>query len=76
MTYENQPNYVNETPGKKFYCTCGESAKKPYCDDSHEMFNTGKSPIEFEASQAKRMAIYDCGQSSKRPFCNGTHTKL
>jgi len=27
MTYENQPNYVNETPGKKFYCTCGESAK-------------------------------------------------
>ena len=27
MTYENQPNYVDETPGKKFYCTCGESAK-------------------------------------------------
>ena len=37
----------------------GESAKKPYCDGSHEMFNTGKSPIEFEASQAKRMAICD-----------------
>ena len=47
MTYENQPNYVNETPGKKFYCTCGESAKKPYCDGSHEILNTGKSPIEF-----------------------------
>ena len=44
MTYENQPNYVDETPGKKIYCTCGESAKKPYCDGSHEMFNTGKSP--------------------------------
>ena len=69
MTYENQPNYVDETPGKKIYCTCGESAKKPYCDGSHEMFNTGKSPIEFEASQAKRMAICDCGQSSKLPFC-------
>jgi len=51
-------------------------SKKPYCDGSHKMFNRGKSPIEFEASQAKRMAIYDCGQSSKRPFCNGTHTKL
>ena len=70
MTYENQPNYVDETPGKKFYCTCGESAKKPYCDGSHEMFNTGKSPIEFEASQAKRMAICDCGQYSKLPFCD------
>ena len=76
MTYENQPNYVNETPGKKFYCSYGESAKKPYCDGSHEMFNTEKSPIEFEASQAKRMAICDCGQSSKLPFCDGTHTKL
>ena len=61
--------------GKNFTVP-GESAKKPYCDGSHEMFNTGKSPIEFEASQAKRMAIYDCGQSSKLPFCDGTHTKL
>ena len=47
MTYENQPDYVDETSGKKFYCTCGESAKKPYCDGSHEMFNTRKSPIAF-----------------------------
>ena len=62
--------------GKKFTVPAGNQQKKPYCDDSHEMFNTEKSPIEFEASQAKRMAIYDCGQSSKRPFCNGTHTKL
>ena len=76
MTYENQPNYVNETRGKKFYCAYGESAKKPYCDGPHEMFNTGKSSIEFEASQAKKMAICDCGQSSKLPFCDGTHTKL
>ncbi|SVC63299.1 uncharacterized protein METZ01_LOCUS316153, partial [marine metagenome] len=27
MAYENFPNYVDETPGKKFYCTCGESSK-------------------------------------------------
>jgi len=27
MTYENQTNYVNETPGKKFYCTCRELEK-------------------------------------------------
>ena len=76
MAYENQPNYVDETPGEKFYCTCGESAIKPYCDDFHEILNIGKPPIEFEASQAKRIAICDRGQSSKLPFCDGAHTKL
>ena len=76
MAHENQPNYVDETPGKNFTVPAREPAKKPYYDGSHEMLNTGKSPMEFEASQAKRMAICDCGQFSKPPFCKGTHTKL
>ena len=76
MPYENNPNIVDETPGKKFYCVCGESSKKPYCDGSHEKLDTGKLPKEFEVSVAKKMAICDCGQSSKLPFCDGTHTKL
>ena len=57
MGYENNPNYVDENPGKKFYCTCGESSTKPYCDGSHEKLDTGKSPVEFEVSEKKRMAI-------------------
>ena len=48
MPYKNFPNYVDETPGKKYYCTCGESANKPYCDGSHEKTNTGKLPKELE----------------------------
>ena len=47
MAYENNPNYVDETPGKKFYCTCGESSTKPHCDGSHEKLDTGKSPVEI-----------------------------
>ena len=27
MTYENQPNYVNETPGKKFTVPAGNQQK-------------------------------------------------
>ena len=26
MAYENSPIFTDETPGKKFFCTCGESA--------------------------------------------------
>ncbi|PIP71786.1 MAG: cytochrome C551, partial [Nitrospinae bacterium CG22_combo_CG10-13_8_21_14_all_47_10] len=29
MAYENSPIFTDETPGKKFFCTCGESANKP-----------------------------------------------
>jgi CDGSH-type Zn-finger protein len=76
MGYENNPNYVDETPGKKFYCTCGESSTKPHCDGSHEKLDTGKSPVEFEVSEKERMAICDCGQSNNMPFCDGAHTKL
>jgi CDGSH-type Zn-finger protein len=35
MAYENTPIFTDETPGKKLFCTCGESATKPYCDGSH-----------------------------------------
>ena len=76
MAYENNPNYIDETPGIKTYCTCGESSKKPYCDGSHGKLGTEKLPKELVVTEAKKMAICDCGQSSKLPFCDGTHAKL
>ena len=76
MAYENSPQFVDETPGIKHYCTCGESSKKPYCDGSHDTKNTGKSPKEFNCQETKRMAICDCGHSENSPFCDGTHSKL
>ena len=76
MPYENFPNYVDETPGIKFYCACGESDNKPYCDGSHEKLNTDKSLKIFEVTKSKRMAICDCGHSDNSPFCDGSHSKL
>ncbi len=54
MAYENSPHIVDETPGIKYYCTCGESATKPYCDGSHETEETGKSPKEFVVQEEKK----------------------
>ena len=76
MPYENRPHFIEETEGIKYYCTCGESAKKPYCDGSHDRLNTGKSPKEYVVEEAKRVTICDCGQSKNSPFCDGTHSKL
>ena len=47
MAYENSPIIIDETPGIKNYCTCGESNNKPYCDGSHSAQATGKTPKEF-----------------------------
>ncbi len=75
MPYNNEPTLVDETPGKKYYCACGESANKPYCDGSHERLNTGKSPVEHEIQEARRVAVCDCGKTGASPFCDGAHSK-
>ena len=75
MAYNNKPTIVEETPGIKYYCTCGESANKPYCDGSHERLPVGKSPVEYTITEDKRVAICDCGRTGTPPFCDGTHSK-
>ena len=75
MAYENSPIFSDETPGIKTFCTCGESATKPYCDGSHSAKNTGKSPKEFIIEEARRYVVCDCGRTGKSPFCDGTHSK-
>ena len=76
MGYENSPIFSDETPGKKFFYTFVESAKKPYCDGSHRSKNTGKSPKEFTIEETRRYVICDCGRTGNSPFCDGTHSKI
>lgn len=75
MPYENFPHYIDETPGTKYYCTCGESNTKPYCDGSHERLKTGKTPKEYVIETAKRYVICDCGTTKNSPFCDGSHNR-
>ena len=75
MAYQTSPYLVDETPGTKHYCTCGESANKPYCDGSHETAGTGKTPAKVEIAETKKIAICGCGKTGNSPFCDGTHSK-
>ena len=71
--YGFKPIAVQETPGSKHYCTCGNSNNKPYCDGSHK--GTGKVPKAVEITEAKQVYICDCGSTGNSPFCDGTHSK-
>ena len=75
MAYENAPMLIDETPGIKHYCTCGESSNKPYCDGSHSVKAPEKSPKEFMVEEGRRFAICDCGKTGNSPMCDGTHSK-
>ena len=39
-----------------FWCSCGKSAKQPFCDGSHK--GSGLSPVKYEAQQDAK--VYFC----------------
>jgi len=71
-----RPIVVEETPGKKAYCTCGWSEKLPYCDGSHNRMSTGCVPHVCEISEAGRKAVCQCHRTANSPWCDGTHKSL
>lgn len=75
-TKQNAPFVKDETPGRKAWCSCGESANQPYCDGSHKSKNTGKTPLIVEIAEANKVAWCGCKQSKSGAFCDGTHKGL
>ena len=73
---QKRPYIQEETPGEKWWCACGRSAKQPYCDGSHERLNTGITPIRIELKETRKVAWCGCKHSAKKPFCDGTHARL
>ena len=71
-----KPCLVNVKPGRTyFWCSCGRSAKQPFCDGSHK--GTGFSPIEFTAGpRDQELLLCGCKHTGNRPFCDGAHTNL
>ncbi len=72
----NQPITINETVGKKAYCTCGHSMILPYCDGAHSKMQTGLSPIVVEITNPGQRAVCQCHRSECMPWCDGIHSKL
>jgi len=69
---QNAPYIVELEEGKTYYwCACGHSKTRPYCDGTHK--STATTPISFVAEKTGPKALCGCGKSGNKPFCDGTH---
>tara|TARA_B100000900_G_scaffold286826_1_gene245930 strand:+ start:363 stop:602 length:240 start_codon:yes stop_codon:yes gene_type:complete len=68
------PIGVNVEEGKSYYwCSCGISAKQPFCDGSHK--GTKYVPLKFTADQSKKVFFCTCKLTLDQPLCDGSHNK-
>jgi CDGSH-type Zn-finger protein len=69
------PYQVQLEKGKPyFWCTCGKSAKQPFCDGAHK--GTDFKPHRFVAEENGTVNLCGCKRSNDQPFCDGEHNML
>ncbi len=69
------PMPIEVEAGKSYYwCSCGKSAKQPFCDGSHA--GSTFTPMKWDAPESKTVYFCACKHSSKSPLCDGTHKNL
>jgi CDGSH-type Zn-finger protein len=77
-----EPTVASRTPfavdveaGKSYWwCTCGRSARQPFCDGSHK--GTEFVPMQYTAATAGKLWFCGCKRSAKPPLCDGSHNRL
>ena len=69
------PIPVDVEAGKTYWwCSCGKSAKQPFCDGSHK--GTEFVPQKYEAATTGKAWFCGCKQTGNAPLCDGAHKKL
>ena len=66
------PIGVDVEAGKSYWwCSCGQSAKQPFCDGSHK--GSDFTPLKFDAIETKKLYFCACKATANRPLCDGSH---
>ncbi len=72
---QNAPIIVSLEAGKTYhYCTCGKSAKQPFCDGAHK--GSDFTPKPFTANKTGEAHLCGCKHSANKPYCDGRHKNL
>ncbi len=69
------PIMIEVEAGKSYWwCSCGKSAKQPFCDGSHK--GSEFVPTRYEATATGKAWFCACKRSAKGALCDGSHKKL
>ena len=71
---QKAPYAVELAAGDYWWCSCGKSAKQPFCDGTHK--GSEFSPMKFTIEETKKVWLCGCKNTSSKPFCDGTHKSL
>lgn len=72
---QKSPMPVEVEAGKTyFWCSCGRSAKQPFCDGSHK--DTAFTPVPWKSEETGKKFFCCCKMTEGQPFCDGTHSRI
>lgn len=61
--------------GRQYYwCSCGLSARQPFCDGAHKGHDC--PPVPFRPESDGRAALCGCKKTANPPYCDGRHGEL
>lgn len=67
-----EPIEVAVEAGRTYYwCSCGRSARQPFCDGAHK--GSGMAPKAFTAKESGTVWLCVCKRTKDQPFCDGSH---
>jgi CDGSH-type Zn-finger protein len=71
---DKMPAVMKLEAGEYWWCSCGKSAKQPFCDGSHQ--GSSFKPQKVVIEEAKNVALCNCKHSANGAFCDGAHSRL
>jgi CDGSH-type Zn-finger protein len=72
---QKAPFPIEVEAGKSYYwCSCGQSAKQPFCDGSYK--GSEHTPTPYTAEKSGTVYFCGCRHSAKGALCDGSHQKL
>ena len=70
---KDAPYVMELEPGNYAWCSCGKSAKQPFCDGGHR--DSGFVPVVQRIEEKTTVAWCGCKKTAGAPFCDGSHSK-
>ena len=71
---DKKPALIELETGTYYWCKCGQSKNQPFCDGTH--VSTDFTPLAFELTEKKKVALCNCKYTNGAPYCDGSHIQL